>query len=224
MQLLQKPTFTLLLLNLSFTRAAPMETLAINSAPSDAQAKLLSMAYSGSGCPQGSASKEYDAQINSGRWFFDGISAQIGPNVPISKSTQNCEVQLSIQTAAGWRFAVRGKNAGSTSMTTRVNLQDGVAASSITTYNIAGVGSQGTVRNDFSGPRNGECSFSDPAPGPAYPHSNCGGGILIVDHRVSLSRGSSSSPVGSIELYGDGGSGPQNDNFVPLGALEWERC
>jgi hypothetical protein len=119
-----------------------MDALAISSAPADAQAKLVSMAYSGSGCPQGSASKEYDAQINSGRWFFDGISAQIGPNVPISKSTQNCEVQLSIQTAPGWRFVVKGKNAGTTSMTARVNLQDGVVASSITTYNVAGVNSQ----------------------------------------------------------------------------------
>jgi len=201
-----------------------MDALAIASAPADAQAKLVSMSYSGSGCPQGSASKEYDAQINSGRWFFDGISAQIGPNVAASQSTQNCEVQLSIQTAAGWRFVVKGKNAGTTSMTVRVNLQDGVAASSITTYNIAGGSSQGTVRYDYSGPRNGECSFSDPAPGPAYPQSNCGGGILMIDHRVSLSRGSSSSPVGSIELYGDGGTGPQNDNFVPLGALDWVRC
>jgi hypothetical protein len=131
MQLLHQRAFALLLINLAITEAAPMGTSAISGAPTDAQARLLSTSYSGSGCPQGSASNG-----------FDGITAQIGPNVPISKSTQNCELQLSIQTAPGWRFVVRGKNAGTTSMTARVNLQDGVAASSITTYNVAGVNSQ----------------------------------------------------------------------------------
>jgi hypothetical protein len=41
---------------------------------------------------------------------------------------------------------------------------------------------------------------------------------------VSVVKGSSSSAVGSIQLFGDNGAGDVNANFVPWAALDWQRC
>ncbi|CAG8980601.1 hypothetical protein HYALB_00013751 [Hymenoscyphus albidus] len=214
-------SLTIFLLHLSLSRSAPTDSAStMSAAPAEANAHLISMSYSGSGCPQGSASNAYDSSLNTNRFFFPGISAKIGPNVPQDQKTENCEVQLSIATAAGWRFAVKGKNDDSTVLKTRVDLNGDATGSLLSTFYIAGADSA-TVRYDYTGPRSGDLAVSDPAPGPAYPRSSCGGGILVVNHRVALSGGSSAA--GSMELYGDAGGRP-NSNFIPWGALAWERC
>lgn len=139
MYLTTLPSLALLFLNLSLTESAPTEAVqGISNAPAEANARLVSMGYSGSGCPQGSASKEYDPAINTNRWFFPGISARIGPNVSQDQKTENCEVQLSIATNSGWRFTVRGKNDDSTNMKTRVDLGGGATGSYVSTYYVAG--------------------------------------------------------------------------------------
>ncbi|KAG9233384.1 hypothetical protein BJ875DRAFT_45968 [Amylocarpus encephaloides] len=210
-------------------QAAPLEQAAqaaqaIAAAPAECGARLISMSYSGNGCPQGSASKAYDAAINSNRWFFDGISAEIGRGGDQSDKSTACQVHLQIATNAGWAFTLKGKNSGSNAMTSKVNIGGGVSANYLTTYYFSSDATDTTtVKYSISGPKSGEVTVYDPAPGQNYPRSECGGGLMNINHRVALTS-TSTSGAGTMELYGDGGSGPQNSNWVPWGAFEWVRC
>ncbi|KAH6664866.1 hypothetical protein B0J14DRAFT_660983 [Halenospora varia] len=182
-------------------------------APPEANARLVSVKYSGSGCPQGSVNTD------SSRISFPTISAAIGPNVPQSGQRDNCLLVISISCDAGWKYTVKP----GTSLTVGLNLKDGVTGSYFTQYYMAGAAGEPTttVRYDFTGPRTDSVNVADPAPNKDYPSSRCGGGIMNVDRTVAVTKGSSSSPVGSLEVCGDAG---RNANFIPLGALGWDRC
>ncbi|RDL29799.1 uncharacterized protein BP5553_10664 [Venustampulla echinocandica] len=216
-----------LFLGITLATAAPApatsDAQVVSGAPAEANARLADFGYAGSGCPQGSATSGFDAAVNCNRFYFPDLTASIAPGDSQSDHSNNCLMQISLDCDPGWKFTVKPHN---TKLTAHVNLRDGVAASYITTYDIIGTGqARGVVQYSFTGPRNDNPSVADPAPSTSYPTSKCGGGILVVDRRVSLSKGTSSSPVGSMQLWGDANDGDgTNANFVPWGAIEWSRC
>jgi len=108
---------------------------------------LQSITYGGTGCPQGSVGTSFSDDRKTFTLIFDSFVASSGPNVPITESRKNCQLNLNIRVPQGFTYAVhtfdyRGY----------VQLPAGVTAEQKSTYYYQGEIQQANGSTRFRGP------------------------------------------------------------------------
>jgi hypothetical protein len=96
--------FRLILISLSVLRILPSLATVLGVGPN---ARVNSWTYSGTGCPQGSAS--FQISENATVMGLEEFQPSIGPGVPASQRRKECAVTLDMSVDSGFRYRVNGQ-------------------------------------------------------------------------------------------------------------------
>jgi hypothetical protein len=69
---------------------------------------VQSMTHEGSGCPPGSVSSDIALDGSAFTVLFDSYVAEVGPGVPASGRTRDCDVDMVLKAPLGWSWAIAG--------------------------------------------------------------------------------------------------------------------
>lgn len=106
------------------TSAAPQPPPILPPLPIDlSQVYITDFTYAGSGCPPGSIAQARITDWTDVTITFDQYAARIGPGVPITENSKNCDFNISLHSPLGFRFSVY-----ETSYSGFTDLQDKVQA------------------------------------------------------------------------------------------------
>lgn len=143
----------------SFTRSTLLLTLAsaplMYGQPDPNQPYVKSIAYGGTGCPQGSVGTSFSNSRQSFTLIFDSFVASSGPGVAVTESRKTCQITVRLHLAPGWQTWIQTAQSRG-----YVQLPDSVEASAKATYNLPapsgpGPGASGVnkiAQSNFSGP------------------------------------------------------------------------
>ncbi len=95
--------FGISLAALLMTSAAATNT---HADPGTDDAHIIALAYGGTGCPAGSIDLQMDSAASWLTVTFNRFLAQTGPNVALSESRKNCQMNLLIHVPTGMQYAV----------------------------------------------------------------------------------------------------------------------
>ncbi|KAJ3087154.1 hypothetical protein HK102_011706 [Quaeritorhiza haematococci] len=109
------------------------------------------ISYGGSGCPQGSVATAFNNDRTAFTLIYDNYVASSAPNVPLSESRKNCNLNLNMHIPQGYSYSVLA-------LDTRgfLALDQGVSAYSQTGYYFQGELDDKTVQRRWDGPINGD--------------------------------------------------------------------
>ncbi|CAK7204817.1 hypothetical protein SEUCBS139899_007579 [Sporothrix eucalyptigena] len=84
----------------------PVSSSAADDAPNPNDITVFSVAFSGSGCPQGSVSTTISPDGTVVTFGFDKFQTFIGPTYDLGDKTKNCQLHLNLKYPGGFQFAV----------------------------------------------------------------------------------------------------------------------
>jgi hypothetical protein len=213
---------------------------AVNDAPPEANVRLVSFSYGGTGCAPGTLGIVLGTN-NTISLRYDAFATQIGPGVNVTQNRKNCQININITSDPGWQMNV---NNFGTTVRGYIGLDAGVNATYTAVYYFSGNEyvdvSKGyqcicTVqpysaiqhfRTDFA------CqSVTDLVVGPVEAseynkflpqiyeglYSPCGGGILNINNQMRLT---------SSDKNATGFFGPLGDDayFSQDPTISWTKC
>jgi len=154
----------------------------IPDAPSGHEIEIQDVKYAGSGCPAGSVSKSLSDDLTVMTLLFDNYIVSTGPQVAITESRKNCQLNIKLKYPQGWQYSVfsadfRGFAA--------------IAAHSKgqckATYYFSGQTAQGESTLTINGPWTGDYLKHDEAGIESRVWSPCGEqGMLNVNSQVRI--------------------------------------
>ncbi|CAG8960824.1 hypothetical protein HYFRA_00002361 [Hymenoscyphus fraxineus] len=150
--------------------------------PDPSKVTINSIAYGGTGCPQGSVG----SFISADRLTF---IASIGPGVPITSSRTNCQLNINLQYPSGFQYSIL-----STDFRGYASLGSGVSGVQSATYYFSGSSTQAVTSTNFKGPTNGDYLISDEIPFTSTIWSPCGAALpLNVNSQIRLTSTNAAS-------------------------------
>jgi len=127
-----------------------------NSLPPANEVYIQDVKWAGSGCPAGSVSRSLSNDKQTVTLMFDKYMAAIGPDVSLTQSYKNCQLNLKLKTPPGWTYTIhRTQYRGYTT------LDDGVSATQKSIYYFSGDTNQWTAQTTFKGPYAADYHFWD---------------------------------------------------------------
>ncbi|KAI5809203.1 secreted protein [Pyronema omphalodes] len=115
--------------------------------PDPNQVWIDGVTYGGSGCPQGSASVSLSTDRQSFTVILDKYIVNTGPDVSITNSRKNCQLNVRLHYPGGFQYSVY-----SSDYRGYVQLDKGVTGTQKATYYFAGNTAQASAEFKVSGP------------------------------------------------------------------------
>jgi len=180
--------------------------------------KIISASTSGNGCPQGTVTTSLSPDGTVITFGFDAFQTYIGPNIPLSEWTKNCQLHLNLQYPGGFQFAVVESTYHG-----YAQLDPGVTGTFLSTYYFSqDAGSTTTTRTSIQG--GGEWALGqvytkqDKVPTAAVIWSPCGAtGILNINNRIALTTRNSTA-------YGQISDDDATVAFTQQVHVDWQPC
>ncbi|TAQ89978.1 hypothetical protein B7494_g1726 [Chlorociboria aeruginascens] len=164
--------------------------------PNPTEVYINSIAYGGTGCPQGSVGSFISTDLSTFTLIFDSFVASIGPGVAITSERVNCQLNIDLQYPSGFQYSILD-----TEFRGYVGIDKGVTAVQAATYYFTGSSSQASVSTTFAGPQDGDYAITDSVPFTSTIWSPCGSALpLNIDSQVRLS---STVSTGTGEITDD---------------------
>ncbi|TVY78491.1 putative secreted protein [Lachnellula suecica] len=191
--------------NLGITLGSPTQAPAAatssstsSAVPNPTSVTINSIAYGGTGCPQGSVGSFISADRTTFTLIFDSFVASIGPGVPITQNRVNCQLNLNLQYPSGFQYSIL-----STTFRGYAGLDKGVTGTQSATYYFSGLCDptgtsaysifhpaatlQAATTSSFKGPSSGDYEISDAIPFTSTVWSPCGASLpLNINSQVRL--------------------------------------
>ncbi|KAJ3409934.1 hypothetical protein HDV05_004156 [Chytridiales sp. JEL 0842] len=74
--------------------------------PNPNQITIGEITYGGNGCPQGTVSRNFNADRTAFTLIFDSYIASIGPGIPLTESRKNCQLNFDLRVPQGWQYSI----------------------------------------------------------------------------------------------------------------------
>ncbi|RKU41420.1 hypothetical protein DL546_003669 [Coniochaeta pulveracea] len=186
--------------------------------PDPSQIQILSAAFSGNGCPQGSVSTSISPDRTVITFGFDKFQTYIGPGYDPTQKTKNCQLHLNLKYPGGFQFAVVDSTYHG-----YAQLDPGVTGTFYSTYYFSqGAQTTTTTQTSISGggiwAQGQVYTKADSVPTASVIYSPCGAsGILNINNRIALT---STSATALGEVTDDDATVA----FTQQVHLQWKTC
>jgi len=181
--------------------------------PDPTEVSINSIAYGGTGCPQGSIGSFISADRQTFTLIFDSYVASIGPGVAITDTRKNCQLNLDLEYPGGFQYSILD-----TVFRGYVGLDKGVTATQSATYYFSGQTAQSTCSTNFYGPVSNDYEVESDVTLTSVVWSPCGAPVsLNIDSSVLL-RSSVTSATGQITDDSIDGK------ITFIVGLQWQAC
>jgi Domain of unknown function (DUF4360) len=191
---------------------APLEVTEVRPDPNTVHIKGVN-ASGGTGCPQGTVAAIVSADGLSLTLLFDRYVAEMGPQIPLTRSRVQCTVNLGISVPHGHTFTI-------TQIDSRgfVDLPAGVTASQQSSYRMQGLlGDASVRRTELTGPARRTFVASNVFELPTLVFSKCGLETnLNVDTSLLLTGSRTQDSMVALDSL--------DQSFVQRFHLAWRRC
>jgi len=169
--------------------SAPPAATTSPVAPNPTQVSIESIAYGGTGCPQGSVGSFISADRTTFTLIFDSFVASIGPGVAVTANRVNCQLNINLKYPSGFQYSILG-----TQFRGYSKLDKGVTGVQSATYYFSGSSSQAATSSTFKGPADADYEISDQIPFTSTIWSPCGASLpLNINSQVRLSSTSTTA-------------------------------
>jgi len=186
---------------------------AVQVSPDPTQVYINSIAYGGTGCPQGTVGSYISADRQTFTLIFDQFVASIGPGVAVAQSRKNCQLNLDLRYPSGFQYSIFN-----TAYRGYVGLDAGVTGQQATTFYFSGQTSQTTTSTNFKGPVSGDYEAVDNADLTSLVWSPCGAqAALNLNSQVRLT---SSNSAASGLITDDSIDG----KITFIVGVQWQKC
>lgn len=139
------------------------------SSPAPTSVAINSIAYGGTGCPQGSLSYFLSTDHTTFTLIFDDYVASIGPGTSVTDQRKNCQLDLDLVYPSGFQYSIFN-----TEYRGYVQLDAGVTARQQSTFYFSGQTAQTTTGTNFVGPKSTDYEIVDTLPLTSVVWSPCG--------------------------------------------------
>jgi len=168
-------------LGVTVTSSAPAASSS-SALPDPSEVTINSIAYGGTGCPQGSVGSFISTDRTTFTIIFDSFVASIGPGVTITNNRANCQLNIDLEYPSGFQYSIL-----STEFRGYAQLDSGVTGTQSATYYFSGSSAQAATSSTFKGPTDGDYEIADSIPFTSTIWSPCGAALpLNINSQVSL--------------------------------------
>lgn len=137
--------------------------------PDPSKVYIESIKYGGTGCPQGSIATTINDSRTTFTLIFDAYLASTGPNIPITESRKDCQINLNLHIPGGFTYTI-----GKIDYRGYVQLGAGATAASKSTYYFSGQSLQADCNTPFKGPLAKDYLISNEIPLASWVWCPCG--------------------------------------------------
>jgi len=181
--------------------------------PNPTQVYINSIAYGGTGCPQGSVGSFISTDLTTFTLIFDDMVASIGPGIAVTDERVNCQLNIDLQYPGGFQYSILN-----TEFRGYAGLDKGVTGTQEVTYYFSGSSAQASTTTTFAGPTSGDYEVTDSIPFASTILSPCGAALpLNINSQVRLS---SSVTTATGELTEDSIDG----KVTFIVGVQWQKC
>ncbi|KAK3331215.1 hypothetical protein B0H66DRAFT_92987 [Apodospora peruviana] len=186
--------------------------------PDPKQIQIVSVSFSGNGCPQGSVSTSISPDKTVITFGFDRFQTYIGPGFSAAEKSKNCQLHLNLKYPGGFQFSVVESTYHG-----YAQLDPGVTGTFYSTYYFSqDASATTTTQTSISGggiwAQGQVYTKADKIPTASYIFSPCGAsGILNVNNRIALT---SSNTTATGEVTDDDATVA----FTQQVNLNWRTC
>jgi len=192
--------------------AMPAE-LTERTTPPASTVYIESIAYGGTGCPQGSVGSFISTDRSTFTLLFDDFVASIGPGVAITDNRQNCQLNINLQYPSGFQYSVFN-----TVYRGYIDLDVGVSARQEATFYYSGQTAEASTGASFTGPVSNDYEVTDALPISSVVWSPCGAtAALNIDSEVRLTT---TSTTAQGEITDDSIDG----KIAFVVGVQWQSC
>jgi len=196
---------------LGVSATATASTTAVG--PNPTEVYINSIAYGGTGCPQGTVGSFISADRTTFTLIFDSYVASIGPGIAITNNRLNCQINLDLEYPSGFQYSILN-----TEFRGYAGLDKGVTGVQQATYYFSGSSAQASTSTTFVGPVDGDYEITDAIPFTSTIWSPCGAALpLNINSQVRLSSTVSTATGLLTDDSIDG-----NVQFVV--GVQWQQC
>ena len=180
--------------------------------PSPSDVKINSIAYGGTGCPQGSVAAVFNQDRSQVTFLYDEFIASAGPKIPTPEARRFCQIAADIQVPQGWSFSL-----ATVDYRGYADLPSGGVGSQTASYYFQSSTQETTFKSNIYGPTRKDYLFTDRVPVETVVWSECNASAALnlkTSVQVSVPHGSSgmlttdSADVKVKQVYG----------------VQWRRC
>jgi len=198
---------------LGVTIAAGATATSSATGPNPSDVSIASIAYGGTGCPQGSVGQFISADRETFTLIFDDMVASIGTGVAVTDERVNCQLNIDLEYPSGFQYSVL-----STTFRGYASLDSGVTGVQQATYYFSGSSEQASTSTTFKGPTDGDYEVSDSIPFSSTIWSPCGAALpLNIDSQVRLTETVSGANGLLTEDSVDG-------KVTFIVGVQWQKC
>lgn len=176
--------------------------------------RVRSISYAGTGCPAGSVAENVSPDRQAFTLLFDSYVAEVGPGVPLSAKRRNCQLNVDLDFPNGWSFTIftvdyRGY----------ISLERNVTGLQQSKYYFQGSAATGTLKSQFTGPRDQDYQIRDTLGVSAEIWSPCGARrSLNINTEVRLDNSRNTRGAGLMTLDSIDGQ------LKHVYGIKWRRC
>lgn len=206
-------------MSIASTKFLPVILLAVTTAltarPADAVGSfgVESVAYSGSGCPDGSVTSALTPDGTTFSLAFSRFAVEAGPGIDPAERARSCKLHVKLRVPKNAAYSLV-----SVDYRGFASLEDGVRADRASSYHFTGEPPEPALRHPLSGPMDGDYAFRDEADAGGRLVAPCGKGKNLFITTVARVD-ASGSPAGFGLLTAD-----TVDGVVDAYRLEWRPC
>jgi hypothetical protein len=172
-----------------------------------------SIAYSGSGCPEGSVTSTITPDGTTMSLSFSRFAVEVGPGIDRGERAKTCKLHVKLRVPKDVTYSLV-----SVDYRGYASLEDGVRADRASAYHFAGEPPEPVLRHPLSGPMDGDYAFRDEADSSGRLVSPCGKGKnLFITTVAKLDASASAAGFGVL-------TADTVDGVVDAYRLEWRRC
>ncbi|KAJ3409932.1 hypothetical protein HDV05_004154 [Chytridiales sp. JEL 0842] len=181
-----------------------------NNRPDPSKVFIESLTYGGSGCPQGTVSRNFNADKTAFTLIFDEYVASIGAGVPLTDSRKNCQLNIGLRVPQGWQYSI-----ATIDYRGYMDLDGGVKGTQSAIYYFQGEVAEARKETDFWGPRTESYTIRDSFGLQSLVWSPCGAAANVnIKSAISLTgRGSGLLTTDSID-----------GKVKQIYGIQWRRC
>jgi len=180
--------------------------------PNPSQVYVESIAYGGTGCPQGTVGQSISDDRSIFTLIFDSFVASVGPGVAIGESRKNCQININLHIPSGWSYTIAD-------VTYRgyVQLAAGHTAVQSSLYYFSGSVQQARASTEFTGPLSKDYTIGDRLQLQALVWSKCGVVVPVnINAQVRI--------VGDATKQGQITTDSIDGKVTHLYGLQWQTC
>lgn len=176
--------------------------------------KIKNLIYAGTGCPAGTVAENVSLDGQAFTLLFDSFVAEAGPGLPLSASRKNCQLNLTFDCPAGWKFALVNLDARGFAA-----LDHGVTGVQQTSFYFQGSAMTGRIDRTIHGPHSADYQVRDTLPAASRQWGTCGRSARSLNINTAVRVDNFRNRAGSGLLTADSIDG----SLVQTYGIVWER-